>query len=312
MLEDEHLKILDETRELSDEAEWIIGKLPAALVQRAFDLTHELDGDPSWADHEGFEEGIKATGWPRDMYILYDILDRPRADRDPEHRDLDVREVIRCAGVPDSKGHIAMTNIMKILTVKSMYMLGTFHDIEWAGGNPVLPNVAIDRRNMRAKAVTQRTVRIEATPASCTISSFSRWGGANDSRDVSLGDPLSAAGVHDAVSYCRAYMSGDLAALPGLRAATEAELWRIAEVLSEKPETAHAVIVRSARNGFIVETLHNDGTGWVRVIGDEVLFLNLKEMLAFCMDFLHGQRTDATVDKEPEKEYLNDFGREVL
>ena len=293
LLEDEHLKILDETRELSDTAEWVIGKLPAALVQKAFDLTYELDGDPAWADNEEYAEMAKSRGWSRDMTILQDVL-APA-----------ICAVIHDAGVPDSKGHIAMTNISKILTIKGMYMLGDFRDSEDVGDSPALPNVAVDRRNKRAKLITQRTVHIEATPSYCVVSSSSHSSGS-----ATMINPLSAPGVHDAVSYCRAYMSGDLAALPSLRPTTDAELWRMAELLSTKPETAFAVTVRSARNGWIVKTAHNDGTDWVYAVGDEVLFLDLKEMLAFCMDFLRGRRIDATVDVEPT--YINDFDREVL
>ena len=167
---------------------------------------------------------------------------------------------------------------------------------------------------MNTKPISQRTVSIVVTARSCTVSSSSHSGGTSggwSSGSAEIGNPLLAKNIHDAVSYCRAYLSGDLAALPQLQPAADVELWDEAQSLAEEPELAHSVVVDTARNGYIVKTSLNDGHGWIRAFGDEVLFLDLKEMLAFCMDFLRGQRTDATVTGE-SKEYLNDFDREVL
>lgn len=93
--------------------------------------------------------------------------------------------------------------------------------------------------------------------------------------------PVVARNVHDSVSYLKAYLTGDMAALPETRESTDDDR-------NESVAGDRQVAVRTARNGFIVEPAHYDGNGWMKALGDEVVFTDLTEMLRFCMDHLEG------------------------
>lgn len=148
--------------------------------------------------------------------------------------------------------------------------------------------------------IFQRRVSILTNERITTISSSSDQGGSSGGYfggSMLFLNPQAAKNVHDAVSYLRTYMTGDLAALPELRSLDREE------IIGEKEE-GRGLTVRTGRNGYIVEPAFNYGKGWNRSIGDEVVFTDLTEMLKFCMNHLDGNPGTAWWDWEGEKVWL--------
>jgi hypothetical protein len=145
--------------------------------------------------------------------------------------------------------------------------------------------------------IFQRSVTILTNDRITTVVTSSDQGGSSggwSSGSILFTNPMVAKNVHDAVSYLRTYLTGDLSALPELRTVKEGEM-------VGKEEKARGLSVRTARNGYIVEPTFNDGKGWNRAIGDEVIFSKLTDMLKFCMDHLEGKPGTGWWDWEGEK-----------
>jgi hypothetical protein len=89
--------------------------------------------------------------------------------------------------------------------------------------------------------------------------------------------------IHDAVTYARLWMTGDLNALPKTEEVTPDDV-------PQRNDTGRQLTIRSARNGYIVNvgkktSPHRD---WSEQFGDEILFRSLSRALKFCGDYLEG------------------------
>jgi hypothetical protein len=145
--------------------------------------------------------------------------------------------------------------------------------------------------------IFQRTVSILTNERITTVTSSSDQGGSSGGYfggSMLFTNPQIVKNAHDAVSYLRTYLTGDLSALPETRSIDRDEM------IGEK-ETARGVSIRTGRNGYIVEPHFNNGHGWIKSIGDEVVFTDLTDMLKFCMDHLEGKPGTAWWDWEGEK-----------
>jgi len=149
--------------------------------------------------------------------------------------------------------------------------------------------------------IFQRNVSVTTQGDICLILSSTDQGGS--SRGYSSGSmslmtrPLVARNAHDGVSYLRAFLTGDMAALPETEESGD-------EHRTGYRDGDRQVAVRTARNGFIVEPASFDGQGWNKAVGDEVIFTDLKDMLKFCMDHLEGTPGTNWWEVPPWKEAL--------
>jgi hypothetical protein len=145
--------------------------------------------------------------------------------------------------------------------------------------------------------IFQRRITIQTNDQITTISSSSDQGGSSGGYfggSMLFMNPQVANNHHDAVSYLRTYMTGDLSSLPELRSIKEGEV-------VDPKKKGRGISVRTARNGYIVEPSFNNGNGWNKAIGDEVIFADLTEMLKFCMDHLEGKPGTGWWDWDGEK-----------
>ena len=142
-----------------------------------------------------------------------------------------------------------------------------------------------DHKPAMPERIFQRNVSIMRKSDRCLILTSTDQGGSSGGMSsgslLAMTRPVVARNVHDSVSYLKAYLTGDMAALPETRESTDDDR-------NEAIAGDRQVAVRTARNGFIVEPAHHDGNGWMKALGDEVVFTELTEMLRFCMDHLEG------------------------
>jgi len=142
-----------------------------------------------------------------------------------------------------------------------------------------------DHQPAMPERIFQRNVSIMRKGDRCLILTSTDQGGSSGGMSsgslLAMTRPVVARNVHDSVSYLKAYLTGDMAALPVTRESTEDDR-------QEPVEGDRQVAVRTARNGFIVEPAHYDGKGWMKALGDEVVFTDLTDMLKFCMEHLEG------------------------
>ena len=140
--------------------------------------------------------------------------------------------------------------------------------------------------NETTKRINQRSVTITKQGAIFLVLNYIDKGGSSRGHSsasmIMTTKPFVIDDIHGAISYLKVFMMNETVSFPQDGCATEKQKL-------DYNKNDRSIIVRTARNGFIVEPSFFDGKGWNKAIGDEVVFTNLDEMLKFCTDYLEGK-----------------------